>query len=99
MSTNAIPRLHVTPPATVVPSLSLLQSQHTKKIKLLFTLLCASTFQSIRSTPSHTDHCLRESEQLTYWSPHIRVTRTQHPSSFLTDISNLKKFHRCLVSP
>src|SRR3954468_24494556 len=78
-------RLHVTPPATVVPS-CLLHSQHPSKIKLPFTLLCASNFRSIRPTSSHTDHCLRESEQLTYWSPHIRVTRTQHPSSSLTDI-------------
>src|SRR4051812_25449702 len=68
------------------PFLSLLHSQQVSKIKLLFTLLCASNFRSIRSTPSHTDHCLRESEQLTYWSPQIRVIRTQHPSSFLTDI-------------
>ena len=43
MSTSATPRLHVTPPATVVPS-RLLHSQHLSKIKFLFTLVYAPNF-------------------------------------------------------
>ena len=73
MSIAATPRLHMAPPATVVPS-RLLHSQHSSKIKFLITLLCAPNFRRIHSAPSQTDHYLHESEQLTYWTPHIRVT-------------------------